>query len=151
MKHANLAQNARSMLSSPPIKVNGEVAEGRWRVPLEGWVKANWDVVGGLLRDHQGNLIAAQSWAREGRLDPKAVQLFAAGVAIKTCKALGYTMVHFEGDAKVVVDEVNGEGVDRSRTGHLVAEIKAKLSNFNGWKFTFVQRNGNKVAHFQSD
>jgi ribonuclease HI len=75
------------------------------------------------------------------------VELAAAGVAVKTCKVLGYKWVHFEGDAKVVVDAVNREGVDRSRLGHLVADIKAKLRNFDYWKFTFVQRNGNKVAH----
>jgi hypothetical protein len=76
------------------------------------------------------------------------VEVFAAGLAVRTCKALGYTTkVHFEGDAKVVVDSINGEKVDRGRLGHLVADLQADVKTLENWKMTFVQRNGNNATH----
>jgi ribonuclease HI len=51
------------------------------------------------------------------------VEAYAAGImALKTCRAMRYEKVQFEGDAKVVVDAVNSGEIDRRRIGHLRAE-----------------------------
>ena len=66
-----------------------------------------------VIHDHWGSLIVARSWCWKGRLDPLAVEAIAVGMVLKTCKALRYEKVQFEGDAKIVVDAVNSEEVDR--------------------------------------
>jgi hypothetical protein len=50
--------------------------------------------------------------------------------------------VHFEGDAKSVVDLEHSDGVDNSGMGHLIEDIKWELRDFHQWKLTFVKGGG---------
>jgi hypothetical protein len=60
---------------------------------------------------------------------------------------MGLRKLHLEGDAKIVVDAMNSSEEDRSWLGHLFEDIKGELSSFDGWKMSFVRRDGNHVAH----
>ena len=63
------------------------------------------------------------------------------------CYELGITRVHFEGDAKGVVDVVNSGDMEISWMGHVIADIKMEIQEFEGWEITFVKREGNQVPH----
>jgi hypothetical protein len=60
---------------------------------------------------------------------------------------MGFSMVHLEGDAKEVVDMVNLGKADESWLGHLIEDIKKELNSLACWRMSFVQREGNHVAH----
>jgi hypothetical protein len=60
---------------------------------------------------------------------------------------MGFLRVHFEEDAKSVIDLVHSDGVDSNGMGHLIEDIKWELQDFHQWKLTFVKRGGNQVAH----
>lgn len=48
------------------------------------------------------------------------------------CKELGFTNVCFEGNAKVVVDEVNVGSEDVSRRGQLVGNLRSAIEAYRG-------------------
>lgn len=82
-----------------------------------------------------------------GYLAPAAAEAQAALLAIQLCRELGFIKVHLEGDAKGVVDAVNSGNVDTSWLGHVIEDIKLELNSLAHWKFTFVRRKGNQIAH----
>jgi hypothetical protein len=78
--------------------------------------------------------------------------LLSSGLSQFSPKYLSLTLqgaprIHLEGDAKIVVDAVNSNEEDRSWVGHLFEDIKGELSSFDGWRMSFVRRDGNDVAH----
>ena len=128
-----------------------------WNAPEQGWCKANWDVavdiesgrmgLSAVIRDTAGNVVAAQCEMQRGYLSPVAAKAKAALVTVQLCRELGVSMVHFEGDAKVVVDAVNSAEADGSWLGHLIEDIKRNLISLAGWRMSFVRREGNHMAH----
>ena len=132
----------------PSLMVGMRHISDRWTAPPLGWMKANWDaaidhnqgMMGGavVIRDHWGNLIVARSWCRKGRFDPLAVEAYAAGMALKTCRVMSYEKVQFEGDAKVVMDAVNSGEIDRGRIGHVVEDLRAEMTWSINWKMSYV-------------
>jgi ribonuclease HI len=100
-----------------------------------------------LIQDHIGVFVAAQSWVRSGWLDPMGIEAMAAGLAVKTCKALGHKRVLFEGDAKVVVNAANCEGENLSKFGQVVADIQSEVKSLISWKMFFINRECNNAAH----
>jgi hypothetical protein len=60
---------------------------------------------------------------------------------------MGLKKIHFEGDAKSVVDAVNDVGTDRSSLGLVIEDIRKELNSLAMWKMTFIRREGNHVAH----
>jgi hypothetical protein len=63
------------------------------------------------------------------------------------CSDLGFLHVHLEGDAKRVTDVVQALGVNCSRLGHVVDDIRGALQVFDNWRLTFVKKDGNVAAH----
>jgi ribonuclease HI len=103
--------------------------------------------LGAVLRDSQGNLVAAKCVSRLGRLAPAAAEALAAMLAIKLCREVGCLRVQFEGDAKGVIDAVNSPEVNNSWMGQAIQDIRVELQPLADWKFTFVKREGNIAAH----
>ncbi|XP_059429236.1 uncharacterized protein LOC132163053 [Corylus avellana] len=129
----------------------------KWQPPPSGWYKVNWDAgidrrhgrlgLGALIRDSQGNLVAAKSLSHSGLLDPTSAKALAALMAIKLCKAWGFHNLKMESDAKVLVDAVNSTEVDDSSKGHLVADIKLCLVGLQAWKLVYIPCKINWAAH----
>jgi ribonuclease HI len=67
--------------------------------------------------------------------------------AFQFCRELGIQQVHFEGDAKGVVDAIRSEEVDRGWMGHVIEDIKGELRDFENTLISFVKRDENRVAH----
>ena len=60
---------------------------------------------------------------------------------------MGFHKIHFERDAKSVVDAINDVGVDRSNLRLVIEDIRRELNSLAMWKMTFVRREGNHMAH----
>jgi ribonuclease HI len=128
-----------------------------WEAPSGGWLKANWDAginvaqnrtgFGVVIRDSYGNLFAASCACRQGSLDPSVAEILGAIMAVQLCRDLDLMRVHFEGDAKTVVEAINSTDVDWSSWGHLVADVHMELQELYQWKCTHVRRDGNLAAH----
>jgi hypothetical protein len=91
----------------------------KWTPPPIGWCKANWDVafnkelqrvgVGVIVRDNNGRVLAAKSFTKRGVLKPLIGETMASYYAAQLCNQLGLQKVILEGDAKTVVEAINGE------------------------------------------
>jgi ribonuclease HI len=109
--------------------------------------KTGWVGLGVVIRDHQGNMVAAKSLTRTGLLEAVTAEAVAALMAIQISHDLGYSKVWFEGDAKIIVDAVVSNETDWSRKGHLVDDIRVDLKRFTHWKLSYVRWGANQVAH----
>ena len=74
-----------------------------------------------------------------GKFSQAAAEAMAAMVAMELCRELGLIHVYLERDAKTIIDAVNCEEEDWSRTGHLVDDIKVGLQRFVQWRLCFVK------------
>jgi ribonuclease HI len=106
--------------------------------------KVVWSLV---FRDSRGNLLVACCVTKKGCLEPAGAEALALLLAIQTCREMGYSKLHLEGDAKAVIDAVQSTEVDRSWMGHLIEDAKVELQAVLHWQLTFVRHEGNKVAH----
>jgi ribonuclease HI len=125
--------------------------------PHIGWIAANWDAaldrkcgkwgMGVVVRDKDGEVIAATSSIRGGFLAPADAEALAALAAIQLCGEQGHDRVIFMGDVKSVVDAVNSKEQDWSRGGNVTEAIQAQLRSHPFWSFTYSCREANRVAH----
>jgi ribonuclease HI len=100
-------------------------------------VKLNWDasiekemgIVGysTLVRDERGLVVATQCKSFSGRLNLVLAEAGAALIAVQMCKSLGFQRVQFEGDTKIVIDDVNSPKSVWSSKGMLVEDLKKEL------------------------
>ena len=129
----------------------------KWSVPSPSWMKLNWDAstekevgrvgYGALIRDKRGPVVAAQCKSFLGSLNPTLAEAGAALMAVQLCKSLGFQRVHFEGEPKIVIDDVNSPENDWSSKGMLVEDLRKELQAIPQWQMTFTRREGNKAAH----
>jgi ribonuclease HI len=128
-----------------------------WTAPSQAWLKVNWDAalsqkrsrigLGAVVRDWMGRLVMASCKTQTGCPDPSTSEALSALRAVQLCKALGATMIHIEGDAKVVIDALLSDDEVRSHMGNVIEDIKEELRTVPHWKVSFVRREGNKIAH----
>ncbi|XP_059461784.1 uncharacterized protein LOC132190750 [Corylus avellana] len=128
-----------------------------WSAPPHDWFKANWDAAIGkqsgwvglaaVIRDSQGNMVAAKTVTRKGLIEPVAAEALAALMAVQLSREMGFSRLWLEGDAKTIVDAVNSTEPDWSRIGHLVDDIRMEIQTFTSWKVAYVRREANHVAH----
>ena len=103
--------------------------------------------MGAVVRNHVGEVLVVQSRILEGRLSPLAAEAWAGGQALRLGKELGLTSIILEGDAKLVVDVVNGEGASWSSIGHLMEDMNILLHDFPNWRVAAVRQSANNAAH----
>jgi ribonuclease HI len=94
-----------------------------------------------------GKLVMASCKSQVGCPDSSTAEAQSALRAVQLCKALGATMIHMEGDAKIVIDALLSGDEDRSHMGNVIEDIKEELRIVSHWKVSFVRKEGNKVAH----
>ncbi|CAL1399489.1 unnamed protein product [Linum trigynum] len=75
------------------------------------------------------------------------VELLTLREAIGWCLGLGFAMVRFEGDAKVVIDKINSRQASDNRVGAILEEVLHHFDSHPGLGVRFVGRNNNRVAH----
>ncbi|XP_059459795.1 uncharacterized protein LOC132189203 [Corylus avellana] len=134
-----------------------EQTTASWQAPVMGWAKANCDAalarqhgrmgLGVVIRDSRENMQAAGCVVQNGCLAPAAAEAMVILLAIRLCHELSLSRVHFEGDAKSMIDSVNSVETDNSWMGHIIEDIKLELRAFQQWQPTFIRRKGNQVVH----
>jgi hypothetical protein len=94
-----------------------------------------------------GCFLAARCVVKKISVDPTVAKALAALYATVFGREMGYRQVIFEGDAQVIVMEVNREGLCTTRYGQFVEGIQSVLNGFESVYFTHVMREANNVAH----
>ncbi|CAL1393497.1 unnamed protein product [Linum trigynum] len=79
--------------------------------------------------------------------DPMVVELLLMQEAIGWCLGRGFTEVTFEGDAKVIIENVNQAETRDNRMGAMLEEIVHSLVFHSRSRVRFVGRRNNRVAH----
>ncbi|CAL1357547.1 unnamed protein product [Linum trigynum] len=79
--------------------------------------------------------------------DPMVVELLVLREAIVWCLDHGFTVMRFEGDAKVVIEKIARGDTSDNRVGAVLEEILQYFVVHSGFNIRFVGRRNNKVAH----
>ncbi|CAL1384042.1 unnamed protein product [Linum trigynum] len=79
--------------------------------------------------------------------DPLMVEALALREAIGWCLANGFTMMRFEGDAKVIIEKILWKDIRDSHIGVILEEIVNSFASNLGLSIRFVGRRNNRVAH----
>ena len=103
--------------------------------------------LGAVIRDHNGNLLAARSVTKIGIIEPIAAEAMAAILAFQLSSELGVSNVWLEGDANMIVKAVESTEVNWSHTGHLIDDIRTILRRFPRWRISHVGREFNQAAY----
>nr|GMC64734.1 uncharacterized protein LOC109164833 [Ipomoea batatas] len=128
----------------------------RWKNPQSGWIKANvdaaldgnrnWMGLGCVLRDEDGNFIAALCTPWKGKLLAKEAEALGVREALSWIKQLNYTHVEVEMDAANVLHEINHpQGFSPVKV--LIHDVKEIARSVPHVIFSFVKRSANRVAH----
>ncbi|XP_059454930.1 uncharacterized protein LOC132185133 [Corylus avellana] len=102
--------------------------------------------LGPVIRNHQGELLAAMSVTRIGLLDPAAVEALATSMALQLARDRGFLRINLEGDVKMVLEAVMADDPGWSRIGHLVEDVRFALQHFNSWTMAYVKREANQAT-----
>jgi hypothetical protein len=92
-------------------------------------------------------MCATKSETRCGCLDHMKAETMVALMGAQLCVRMGFTWIQMEGDAQVVVDEVNSLEPNDSCRGLLFDDIRSVLRGIPCWKMNFSRREVNNVAH----
>lgn len=65
--------------------------------------------MGVVARDHVGNVLAALSTPKKGNQHPVVAEFFALWRAMQLCQEIGMERVLFEGDAQLLINNINEE------------------------------------------
>jgi ribonuclease HI len=129
----------------------------RWKPPLPGCLKINWDTArdshsrsigfGLLVRNSNGLIYATGSLSMRTLMDPVAVKAFVALRALEFCRSRGYSNIMLEGDSLEVVKSINNSGLNWTRIGPIVSDIKEVMRSFSNWQVGHIKKEGNVIAH----
>ncbi|XP_042979713.1 uncharacterized protein LOC122309937 [Carya illinoinensis] len=103
--------------------------------------------IGGVLRDSRGEAEIMLSAPRAHVPSVFHAECYALIRVMELCHDLRISNVIFEGDAKQVIDSINGQHVDCSWKGQLIEDIQFLLARQTTWRVRFVKREANHVAH----
>ena len=128
----------------------------KWKPQEERFTKVNVDAAfweetheggtGAGLRNHEGNLLRAQSIWDETGLNARSLEAYAIRDGIQLAAYLGYRKVIIESDAQQVIKQCNSPGVDRSEIATTVNEIQELCGNFEELPLVFIHREANELA-----
>jgi ribonuclease HI len=80
-------------------------------------------------------------------VDPVVGEALAALHTVEFCRHNGFSSIVLEGDSLLVVQAINNTGVNWSRIGFIIDDIRNILKGFQWWKICHTKRQGNRVAH----
>lgn len=135
----------------------GERGRCYWRCPTDVAFKVNFDGavdkglskvgMGVVIRDRQGEVVAAMSISRRDVQNPFLAEGMALWRAMVFCIETGIVDVIFEGDAKELIEVVMSDEEVDSWGGQIVEDIKQLRYQHRNWKVVFRHRESNEVAH----
>ena len=141
--------------TSPKMKKEDQRSNVKWKAPLRGWIKGNFDGVskgnpgkasyGGVLRDHNGNIIDAIAIPIGISTSHKAeatVALYTMRLAMDTSN----WYLWMEGDSLNIINMLNGKSLITWSIEASVMEIKTLMDKFEKVIFSHSYCEGNVVA-----
>ncbi|KAF5476840.1 hypothetical protein F2P56_003534 [Juglans regia] len=163
-----IVQTAMQKVSDFQVANQKQVAEGvtafqvsQWTAPPPQVFKANWNAsvdrvncrigVGVIIRDWHGQVVATLRSQRDLFPDPTMAEAVGALNAVILCQQLHLSRIILEGDAKIVVDEVNSDSGKWTSVGMIIQDIRNKLGLMQQWSVKHVPRNLNNVAHLLAE
>ena len=133
-----------------------KVGRVQWRPPDVDWIKLNVDGAfshelqraggGGVVRDHEGEILAAFSTGFEGCSSGLEAEVLALRFGVVLAKRHG-NRVWIESDAEQVVHWLSSEQLGSSEVCLEMARIRKEVQGLD-WKVSHIFREGNKVADF---
>jgi hypothetical protein len=149
-------QQIRSSLSCPVVVVVSP-CPSLWEKPPIDWIKMNWDAVldkakkvmgvGLRARDFKGRVRACMCSHIPYIFDPSMAEAFASRTWVELLKATGFQKLRMEGDAKMVVEALNSNGLQSTCFGSIVDNTRLLLQSIFECRVSYVNRNCNVVAH----
>ena len=129
----------------------------KWQKPNEGWFKCNVDAAllnqynqigyGCVIRDDQGEFIAARNGVLNGPMNPALAKALSCKEALSWLKNLSYNKVIVELDAQQLVHALQGFQEDLSYFGSIVEDCKILSKDLGDCTFVFVKQSANQMAH----
>lgn len=115
-----------------------------WKVPDEGWIKANADGAlakdqgkgggGAVLRNNHGAFLAGSCHFFPSSYDAEVVELLACRRALILAQEIQVQKVILKSDSQGAVSKIKNVQRDFSSNGQLVEEIKGLLSSFQEFR-----------------
>ncbi|KAK8576343.1 hypothetical protein V6N13_090816 [Hibiscus sabdariffa] len=129
----------------------------KWFPPDGDIIKFNFDasfnaeskssISGIVARDCQGFIVAACTCPHSGIGDAFIAEAVACDKAVSFALELGFRSVQIEGDSLSLIKKLSSAMADKSVISPILLDIKALSKAFDIITFSFVSREGNKVAH----
>lgn len=128
----------------------------KWEKPPRSWLKVNTDAaldsqgrhigLGFVLRNSDGNFIAAATKHWRGNFQPKLAEAIGVREALKWLKDMQYDNIQVETDALLVIKGLNNATTDSS-FDLVLEDIRLIANDFHNISFAFVKRSANSAAH----
>lgn len=143
-------EHERTKDSEEPIRIT------RWKPPAFGTYKINSDAavfedgrvgLGGVMRDKDGDVIAAVCEGVQGRLEVNEAEAMAARLALTIAIDVGLRDVVLENDCLQLITQLKHGAEDNTSFGVITRDILELAKSCCSISFNFVKREGNKVAH----
>ncbi|XP_075669676.1 uncharacterized protein LOC142639367 [Castanea sativa] len=147
-------QSAKEKLIRPRIESQNRAA---WKPPPPGSFKVNVDGaifpkskqsgVGVIVRDEEGNVIAAMSRKLRLPLDALETEAKALEIGMEFAKEVGLRDVVFEGDSQLIINVVRGIGEAKASILNVIHGVLRTAQRFRTFDFLHIKRQGNAPAH----
>uniref|UniRef100_A0A803P119 Uncharacterized protein n=1 Tax=Cannabis sativa TaxID=3483 RepID=A0A803P119_CANSA len=140
-----------------PLPFAKPVMNKSWQPPPHGQLKLNVDAaldsaagvmgIGGIVRDSNGNVVAAISKSIRGCFQVKEIEAHAISLCLQWLHHSGYVIHFIETDAQLVSQSVNNYQVHHSRFHDLIYDVIYQMSFFPRVSLSHVCRSANNAAH----
>ena len=124
-----------------------------WKPPPPGVFKVNVDGalfsktkqagVGVLVRDEDGNVIAALARKLDSPLDALATEAKALEIGVSFAEEVGLRDVVFEGDSLLVINTVQGIDEAEASVRNIILGVLRNVQRFRTFDFLHTKRQGN--------
>ncbi|KAK9275315.1 hypothetical protein L1049_022578 [Liquidambar formosana] len=126
------------------------LSKGVYKLNVDGAIFAKSGSVGlgVIVRDFEGQPIAAASKQVQGQFPAEIVEALAFRFVVGFVRDLSLSKVSFEGDCRGVVEALKLSVANLSSVGLIIEDIQLAVGHgFNSVGFSHVQRTANMVAH----
>jgi ribonuclease HI len=135
----------------------GSLPIATWTKPEPRQIKLNVDAsfhsdvhagaAAAVLRDYQGNFLAAGCWCLPHVLSSAMAESLALKKGLSLAHSLGYNDLIAESDSVEVIESCTGEQTWWNECSAIFADIVDITSSFDKVTFKYCPREANKVAH----
>ncbi|KAJ8441764.1 hypothetical protein Cgig2_009010 [Carnegiea gigantea] len=128
----------------------------KWKPPISGVLKLNFD--GGkigesgwgwsfVMRNHGGEVVLAGSHQGLGFAGALVEEVRACLWSLQTARRFGFGSLVIEGDSLSLHQKLSNRIIDDNYVGCLVKDVLDLLDCFQFASFSFIKREGNRLAH----